>query len=468
MRASQSSTCDCPNCRSGLDHPDAQYHRELKLFLATLNDEQRRLFAAVESRRQGRGGVSRVAQIVGLCGRTMAYGRRQLADLLEGKSLQREPHPVGGRPRTQEKHPAIIPALQEMLSDEVAGDPMSAQTWVRSSVRKLANRLREKGFRVGHQTVWRLLKSMGYSMKTSVRKRRGPTKDPAARDAQFLYIASQKKKYPAAGLPIISVDTKKKELIGNFRNNGRAWCKDAPAVSEHGFASEAECVATPYGVYDLTKNTGFVVVGLSHNTPEFAVTVIARWWEAEGRVAYPNADEILILADGGGGNGSRCRAWKLKLQELLCDRFGVKATVCHYPAGCSKYNPIEYKLFSQISVNWEGKPLRSLGLMLGYIRGTTTAAGLKVQAFLDEGVYKKGRKASRDDVKLLSIKYHDVCPQWNYTISPRRPVPSQVGEHARERATAFSDSPTTDSVANGRCATVIDPPSAEPSMVSAR
>ena len=240
MHESQPSPCDCPDCFGGADHPDAQYHRELRLFLAALNDEQRRLFAAVESRRLGLGGVGRVAQIMGLCKQTIAYGRRQLADLLEGKSPHREPHPVGGRPRTEEKLPAITAALEEMLSNEVAGNPMGAQTWVRSSARKLAQRLREKGFRVSRNTVWRLLKRMGFSMKTGVRKRRGATRDPAARDEQFPYIASQKKKYAAAGLPIISVDTKKKELIGNFKSNGRAWCKEAPAVSEHGFASEAE------------------------------------------------------------------------------------------------------------------------------------------------------------------------------------------------------------------------------------
>jgi hypothetical protein len=390
----------------------------LRLFLATLNDEQRRLYAAVESRRQGRGGVARVAQITGLCAPTVARGRRELADLLEGKPPHSEFHPVGGRPRTEVKFPAIKAALEEMLSDEVAGDPMGGQRWVRSSARKLARRLREKGFPVGNGTVWRLLKRMGFSMKTSVRKRRGVTRDPVARDKQFRYIASQKEKFTAAGLPIISVDTKKKELIGNFRNNGRAWCREAPEVSEHGFASEAECVATPYGGYDLTKNRGFVVVGLSHNTPEFAVTVIVRWWEVEGQATYPNADEILLLADGGGGNGNRSRVWKWKLQELFCDRFGVKVTVCHYPPGCSKYNPVEYKLFSQISVNWAGKPLRSLELMLGYIRGTTTNTGLTVQASLDEGVYKKGLKVSREDMKRLSVKDHDVCPQWNYRSVP--------------------------------------------------
>lgn len=419
MRASQPSPCDCPDCLAGNNHPDSQYHQDLRLFLSTLNDEQRRLYAAVESRHLGRGGVGKVAQITGLCKQTVAYGRRQLADLLEGKSPPEEFHPVGGRPRTEENFPAITAALQEMLSNEVAGDPMGEQTWVRSSARKLGQHLREKGFPVSNTTVWRLLKRMGFSMKTGVRKRRGVTRDPAARDEQFRYIASQRAAFSAAGLPIISVDTKKKELIGNFRNNGRAWCKEAPEVSEHGFASEAECVATPYGVYDVIKNRGFVVVGLSHNTPEFAVSVIARWWETEGQVTYPSADELLILADGGGGNGNRCRAWKWKLQELFCDRFGIKATLCHYPAGCSKYNPVEYKLFSQISINWEGKPLQSLALMLGYIRGTTTSTGLTVQASLDERVYKKGLKVSRDEMKTLNIKQHDVCPQWNYTISPR-------------------------------------------------
>jgi hypothetical protein len=364
---------------------------------------------------------------MGLCKRTVAFGRRQLAVLMEGKRLQREPHPGGGRPPTEEKYPAIKTALEEILSDEMAGDPMSEYTWVRSSVRKLTVRLREKGFPVGHNAVWAMLKRMGFSMKTSVRKRRGVSRDPAARDEQFRYIAAQRAAFFQAGLPIISADTKKKELIGDFRNNGRAWCKEAPEVTEHGFASEAECVATPYGVYDLTKNRGFVIVGLSHNTPEFAVSVIARWWDAEGRVTYPNADEVLILADGGGSNGNRCRAWKWKLQELFCDRFGVKATVCHYPAGCSKYNPVEYRLFSQISINWAGKPLRSLELMLGYIRGTTTRTGLTVQAYLDEGVYRKGLKLSRANMDLLNVEQHEVCPQWNYTVSPRKPL--SAGTH---------------------------------------
>jgi hypothetical protein len=357
---------------------------------------------------------------MGLCKQTVAHGRRQLADLLQGKSPEKVPHPVGGRPRTEEKYPAIMAALDAMLSDEVAGDPLGEQTWVRSSVRKLGRRLREKGFSVSNNTVWRLLKRLGFSMKTNVKKRRGITRDPAARDEQFRYLASQRAAFTAAGLPIISVDTKKKELIGNFRNKGQAWCQQAPEVNEYDFSSAAECLAVPFGVYDLTKNTGYVVVGLSYNTPEFAVTSIARWWQEEGRSAHPGTGQLLILADGGPSNGSRSGTWKVFLQEKVCNPFGLVVTVCHYPPGCSKWNPIEYKLFSQISKNWEGKPLRTLRIMLGYIRGTTTATGLAVRAYLDEGIYKKGKKATREAVERVCLVPHAVCPNWNYTVSPAR------------------------------------------------
>jgi hypothetical protein len=215
------------------------------------------------------------------------------------------------------------------------------------------------------------------------------------------------------------VDTKKKELIGNFKNEGEAWSKEAEEVDEHDFPSAAECRAVPFGIYDLARNTGYVVVGVSNNTPEFAVTSIARWWEEDGRIAYPGATELLILADGGGGNGRRVRAWKRNVQEKLCDRFGLTVTVCHYPRGCSKWNPVEHRLFSQISRNWAGKPLRSLAVMLSYIRGTTPTTGLKVTARLDEGVYRKGLKVSRQDMDLLKLRQHDTCAGLNYTISPR-------------------------------------------------
>jgi hypothetical protein len=415
--------CRSPQDEHENDKAAEQYRRELKTFLATLTQEQRRLYAAVESNRIGRGGVRVVAELTGLCQPTIARGRRQLADLLEGKSIKKERKPVKGRPRIEEKYPAIKAALEELVGDEVAGIPEGEQKWVRSSVAKLTKRLREQGFRVGHNGVWALLKRMGFSMKTAVRRRRGVSRDPDARDEQFRYIASQRKDFGQAGLPIISVDTKKKELIGNFRKPGRSWCRQAPEVDEHDYPSQAEGVAVPLGIYDVGKNRGYVAVGMSHNTPEFSVSVIAKWWQEEGHVMYPGKDHLLILADGGGANGSRATVWKKNLQEKLCDPFRLTVTVCHYPPGCSKWNPVEHRLFSAITKNWEGKPLRSFGLMLGYIRGTTTATGLVVKAYLDEGIYKKGQKATREELHSLNLQPHSVCPKWNYTIKPRADAP---------------------------------------------
>jgi hypothetical protein len=271
---------------------------------------------------------------------------------------------------------------------------------------------------VSHTTVCRLLKDMDFSLKTNKRKQ-GSSKHPE-RDKQFQYIAAQRQVFTVAGSPIISVDTKKKELIGDYRNNGRVWCRQAEEVNEHDFPDAAECRAVPFGIYDVTSNAGYVIVGTSNDTPEFAVNAIARWWEDEGRAAYPRAEQLLILADGGGSNGSRVRAWKLNLQEKVSDKLGITVMVCHYPPGCSKWNPVEHRLFSQISSNWAGKPLRTLEIMLGYIRGTTTTTGLKVTAFLDDAHYKKRQKVTQKDFAELLVSPHNVCPSWNYTIRPRQ------------------------------------------------
>src|SRR5262249_14203710 len=232
--------------------------------------------------------------------------------------------------------------------------------------------------------------------------------------------------YQDAGRPVISVDTKKKELIGPFRNRGRVWCREAPEVNDHDFTSMAEYRAIPFGVYDLAGNEGWVTVGISNDTSEFAVTAIARWWGQKGQFAYPLADELLILADCGGTNGCRARAWKLNIQSQLCEAFGLRVTVCHYPPGCSKWNPVERRLFSQISMNWEGKPLRSLGVMLAYIRGTTTKTGLTVSAHLDEAVYKKAQQVSKAEMDRIGLVSHTTCPAWNYTLRPR-PYDLQIG-----------------------------------------
>jgi len=326
--------------------------------------------------------------------------------------------PGGGRKPVEVKDPGIRAALEGLIENDVAGDPMSDAKWVRASLTRLSKQLAEKGHRASPGTVGRLLKLMDYSMKGN-KRRQVHSKDPD-RDEQFRYIASQRAKFIAAGLPVISVDTKKKELIGNFRNDGKTWCKEAEEVDEHDFPSGAECKAVPFGVYDLARNMGHVVVGVSNNTPEFAASAIAGWWEREGKDAYPRAKELLVLADGGGANGSRAKAWKLKVQELLCDQFGLEVTVCHYPPGCSKWNPVEHRLFSQISRNWAGKPLRSLKIILAYILGTTTTTGLKVTAHLDEGTYRKGLTVSRQDTDSLKLRKHDICSALNYTISPRK------------------------------------------------
>ena len=388
-----------------------------------LKGHLRRLWAAAEAEQIGRGGIKRVAAATGIDCSTISAGLRELhgIEVVKPKPPAADAAPRYGRgqPPVERRDPGIIEALERMLADEIAGDPMTEQRWVRCSLRQLSKRLKEQGHQAGRSTVSRLLKKLNFSLKANKKKRAG-SRCPG-RDEQFDYIALQKRTFLAAGLPLISVDTKKKELIGNFRNKGKAWCKESAEVNDYNFPGEADGLATPFGVYDVGRNIGYVTVGLSHNTPGFTVTAIARWWEEEGHELYPGVDQLLILADGGGGNGSRARAWKYNLQVKICDRFGLTVTVCHYPPGCSKWNPVEYKLFSQISVNWAGKPLKTLGIMLGYIRGTTTTTGLKVKAVLDEGVYKKGQKVTRKEMEQLNLKPHEVCPRWNYTLRPSKP-----------------------------------------------
>lgn len=294
---------------------------------------------------------------------------------------------------------------------------MSGQKWTRRSLRQINSRLGPLGHVVSHQTVGRLLKGLNYALHVNAKKREAGEGHPD-RNAQFEHIAQERERFTTAGLPIISVDTKKKELIGNFKNAGRCWSKEPEAVNVHDFRSEAQGRAVPYGIYDLHKNWGMVVVGQSADTPEFAVTAIARWWDEEGVRAYPGAREILILADAGGSNGCRPRLWKQQLQEQLCDRRGLSVTVCHYPTGCSKWNTIEHRLFGPISVNWAGKPLRSWETLLGYLRGTTTTTGLTVSAVRDEGTYQTDRTVSNATMQTLNLEHHPICPTWNYTLRP--------------------------------------------------
>jgi Rhodopirellula transposase DDE domain len=311
-----------------------------------------------------------------------------------------------------------VTALQEVVAPETAGDPMSERKWVRRSLRWVSARLAARGQVASPPTVRRLLDGLGYALHGNVKRLEARAQHPE-RDTQFAYIAAQRRTFQAAGWPIVSVDTKKKELLGNFKNAGRAWGQAATAVNVHDFPQDALGRAVPYGIYDVTRNRGAVYVGESADTPAFAVEAIARWWEDEGRAAYPEAPHLLLLADAGGSNGCRPRRWKEQLQARLSDRLGLVVTVCHYPTGCSKWNPIEHRLFGPISVNWAGQPLRCWETLLGYLRGTTTTTGLAVRAARLPGTYAPGQRVSKAVMNTLNLERHATCPVWNYTLRPR-------------------------------------------------
>ena len=308
--------------------------------------------------------------------------------------------------------------MQELVEPVTAGDPMGERKWVRASLRSVSRRLGEAGHPASPPTVRRLLGARGYRLHANTKRLEAGAAQPD-RDQQFQYIAEQRQVFGAAGLPQISVDTKKKELIGRFKNAGRAWSRAAEPVNAHDFRQDALGQAVPYGIYDLTHNRGTVYVGQSADTPRFAVDLVARWWEDEGRAAFPEVRELLILADGGGSNSARSRVWKQRLQDRLCDRYGLAVTVCHYPTGCSKWNPIEHRLFGPISLTWAGRPLATWDTMLGYLRGTTTATGLTVRAALHEGAYQTGERVPDAEMATLNLTRHAVCPAWNYTLRPR-------------------------------------------------
>jgi hypothetical protein len=307
--------------------------------------------------------------------------------------------------------------LLELVHDEVAGDPSTGVLWIRRSLTKLQKALARRGLRVGHRVIRRLLRRHNIRPRSNV-KHLTP-REHAERDRQFRYIRKMRRQFDAAGDPVISVDTKKKELIGRFKNAGRLYSATAPEVNTHDFPDDADAKAIPYGIYDPRANEGVVYIGLSGNTPDFAVAAHRRWWQQVGRRRYPARSRLLILADSGGSNGYRARRWKQQLQVRLADPFGLELTVCHYPTGASKWNPIEHRLFSQISQTWAGTPLTSVAVVLDAIRNTRTTTGLRVRAQVLAGVYQRGCRVTDEEMASLNIKRHKTCPQWNYTIKPR-------------------------------------------------
>jgi hypothetical protein len=299
---------------------------------------------------------------------------------------------------------------------EAAGDPMTGTKGLRRTPEKCAQLLTHSGIQVSRNTVARLLKDLGFSLQ--VNRKAIAIESSPDRDQQFGVIRAQRESFEAAGCPIISVDTKKKELIGLFLNPGRVWTRQPVQVYDHDFRSAATAIALPYGIYDIQANQGFVFVGTSSETPEFAVNSIEKWWRLHGRTAYPGRHELLILADGGGVNGCRARAWKHGIQGKLADRYKLIVTVAHYPTGASKWNPVEHRLFSEISKNWAGHPLDTLDTMLKYIKTTKTTGGLKVKSYPDTKEYQKGVKIPDKEMNELSLERADVLDKWNYTIFP--------------------------------------------------
>jgi hypothetical protein len=388
--------------------------------MSTLNEYQARLFVAEKALEIGRGGASRLSKLTGMSRVTITSG---VTELRGGKRLRaagtgRVRAPGGGRKKVEEADPALRRRLKAIVEETTAGDPMSPLKWTSKSTRTIAEDLTRDGHRVSNVTVGRCLVEMGYTLQSNVKTREGPQHPD--RDAQFHYLNRQVKSFRRSGDPVISVDTKKKELVGAFKNGGQRWLPQGKPdeVSVYDFPSQAEGKAIPYGAYDIARNRAVVNVGVTHETAEFAVESIRRWWRMDGRRHYRKAQRLLICADSGGGNGSRQRAWKVHLQELS-DETGMAITVCHYPPGTSKWNKIEHRLFSFISLNWKGKPLINFETVVNLIGGTRTRTGLKVKAILDTNQYETGVGLSKKDIDQLQLTRHKTHPDWNYTLSPR-------------------------------------------------
>lgn len=307
------------------------------------------------------------------------------------------------------------------MTHETAGDPMTGLKWTKKTTQKIADELNSIGIHVSPKTVARLLKQMRFSLRVNQKKLESGNKnppDPRIRDQQFQYIRQLRDRYALEGNPTISVDTKKKELIGNFKNPGRTWEQVATEVKDHDFRSDADGIAVPYGIYDTERNAGAVFLGTTSDTPAFAVDCIEKWWALYGCKQYPQARQLLILADSGGSNSPRSRVWKYGLHQKLCKEHDLTVTVCHYPPGASKWNPIEHRLFSEISKNWSGKPLDTFETALKYIRTTKSSAGLNVRARLITKRYTKGEKVANPEMKQLPLRQHPSLPDWNYTLAP--------------------------------------------------
>jgi len=387
-----------------------------------MSERLRRHWAATEAKALGRGGLAAVIQATGLSRNTIARGMAELAGTHEWSSPSptRSRRPGGGRKAVIETAPAVLQALEALVEPTTRGDPMSPLRWTCKSTRKLAAELQQQGHRVGPRTVARLLHALEYSLQANRKTREGSAHPD--RNAQFEYINAQVRVFQEQGQPVVSIDTKKKELVGDFFNKGQEWQpKGRPEeVQTHDFPDPSLGKAIPYGVYDMTTNHGWVSVGMNHDTAQFATATLRRWWQAMGSQVYPQAAALLVTADGGGSNGRRSRLWKVELQAVA-NAIGVPVSVCHFPPGTSKWNKIEHRMFCHITENWRGRPLRSLEVIVNLIGSTTTTTGLRIQAELDTNTYPTGLKVRDEELAAVRLTKATFHGEWNYTISPRKP-----------------------------------------------
>jgi transposase len=393
---------------------EAAIAERFRLLGPQLNERQRRAFAASEARTFGYGGIAAAARACGLAENTVRKGLRELDEQPLAPGRVRKPG--AGRPAAEERDPKLLDALRELVEADTRGDPERVLLWTSRSARNLADELAERGHPIGFRTVPKLLRKLGYSLQSSRKTLEG--RQHPDRDAQFRHINERVSAQVAAGQPAISIDTKKKELVGEFKNAGREWHPQgqAPAVNTYDFPSMAAGKAIPYGIYDIAKDSGFVSVGIDRDTAQSSVAAIRAWWDQLGAERYPGATSLLITADCGGPNGNRTRLWKTELQQLADDT-GLEISVCHFPPGTSKWNKVEHRLFSFISKNWRGRPLASYEVIINSIAATTTPTGLDVYARLDTSDYPKVEvtDAQLAAVNLTRDQFH---PEWNYSITP--------------------------------------------------
>lgn len=398
--------------------PEALVRKKFRALKGTMDERMKRLWAGAEADAIGYGGLAAVSRATGLASSTIQKGRRELRAGAKSDDVVKVRRKGGGRRSHEEVHPELLPALMQLVDPATRGDPESPLRWSAKSAVVLAQEMFDTyGIRVSDKTIARLLRQLGYSLQAAKKNVEGAQHPD--RNAQFEHINEQATKCLKRGVPFISVDTKKKELVGNFKNAGVEWQpKDEPElVDVHDFPGDALGKAIPYGVYDVADNSGFVNVGTDHDTPVFAVTSIGAWWRLVGEKRYPNADELFISADAGGSNGYRSRVWKVELQRLA-DKTGLTIHVSHFPPGTSKWNKVEHRLFSFITMNWRGKPLRSYETVISLIGHTKNSGGLIVKAKLDKRRYPTGKKVTDTQMRELNIKLEKFHGDWNYTIRP--------------------------------------------------